>query len=358
MTAVAGVIWLVPFWGKQPPGLRNIHDPDWIMRLGPCLLGIMGIVFGLIPGWVSDNLIEPAVRSFHPSREDIRLALFHGFNIPLLLSAVTLTAGGTIFLFRQPIRSGFESFRNRLPVSFHGLYLSGIERFLQIAVWITGRLQHGSLCGYMVVILVVLAAALWCTWMLAVGSSLRFPEVVGHPAVIGLVVLTGTAAVVAVRAATKLAAVAALGTVGAGVALIFLMFGAPDIAMTQLLVETLTVVIVSIVMLRLPSLHMTPKRPPVVRILHGLLSGSIGLGITLLLMGILAFPLDRSLTGYYETGSYLLAHGRNIVNVILVDFRSLDTLGEITVVVLASWAVTALLRKPGVPDAPLDLSKS
>jgi multicomponent Na+:H+ antiporter subunit A len=143
-----------------------------------------------------------------------------------------------------------------------------------------------------------------------------------------------------------LAAVAALGTVGAGVALIFLIFGAPDIAMTQLLVETLTLVIVSIVMLRLPSLDTGPKRRPAVRILHGILAGSIGLGITFLLMGIIEPPLDRNLTAYYETGSYLLAHGRNIVNVILVDFRSLDTLGEITVVVLASWAVVALIRKP------------
>ena len=346
MTAVAGVIWLVPFGGKLPPGLRDVHDPEWIMRLGPCLLGIIGIVFGMIPGWVSDHLIEPAVHSFHPTREDIRLALFHGFNVPLLLSVITLTAGGTIFMYRRIIRHGFKFFQKRLPVSFHGLYLTGMEKFLAAAGWVTGRWQHGSLTGYLGVILVVLAAAIWWPWIWYGGSPLRFPEIAGFWSVTGLVALTGGASVVAVRAATKLAAVAALGTVGAGVALIFLIFGAPDIAMTQLLVETLTLVIVSIVMLRLPSLDTGPKRRPAVRILHGILAGSIGLGITFLLMGIIEPPLDRNLTAYYETGSYLLAHGRNIVNVILVDFRSLDTLGEITVVVLASWAVVALIRKP------------
>jgi multicomponent Na+:H+ antiporter subunit A len=128
------------------------------------------------------------------------------------------------------------------------------------------------------------------------------------------------------------------------VALIFLIFGAPDIALTQLLVETLTVVIVSMVLFRLPPIDAVRKRNRARNLFNAVLSLSIGLLVATVLMGVLTVPLDRSLTDFFEDYSYIAAHGRNIVNVILVDFRSLDTLGEICVVVLAAWAGVALMR--------------
>jgi multicomponent Na+:H+ antiporter subunit A len=140
-----------------------------------------------------------------------------------------------------------------------------------------------------------------------------------------------------------------LAGVGSGVALIFLVFGAPDIALTQLLIETLTIIIVSLVLLRLPPLEgpKAPHLPPH----HGRRPGA-GAGCLIVAPadGSLQRPLDRTLTAFFESQSYLAAHGRNIVNVILVDFRSLDTLGEITVVVLAAWAAVALIRKTKEPS--------
>ena len=162
---------------------------------------------------------------------------------------------------------------------------------------------------------------------------------------VGLVVLISAATVVVITAKKRLAAIGGLGGVGAGVALTFLVFGAPDIALTQLLVETLTVIIVSLVLLKLPSIESAKKRSVPRRTVDAVLSLAAGLLIASLLMGIGSTPLDRSLTTFFEAQSYLTAHGRNIVNVILVDFRSLDTLGEITVVVLAAWASVALIRK-------------
>ena len=130
-------------------------------------------------------------------------------------------------------------------------------------------------------------------------------------------------------------------------ALIFLVYGAPDIALTQLLVETLTVIIVSLILLRLPPLKLPKKVRLSRRIVDIALSLTTGLLITTLLIAVVnREPLDLSLTTFYEAQSYLVAHGRNIVNVIIVDFRALDTLGEITVVVLAAWAALALIRGP------------
>jgi multicomponent Na+:H+ antiporter subunit A len=117
------------------------------------------------------------------------------------------------------------------------------------------------------------------------------------------------------------------------------------VALTQLLVETLTVIIVAIVLLRLPDLHDRACHDRPVRIADGLLAAAAGTVVTIMLLQAGALPLDRTVTAFYEQQSLTAAHGRNIVNVILVDFRALDTLGEITVVALAGWAAFALIRR-------------
>jgi multicomponent Na+:H+ antiporter subunit A len=160
--------------------------------------------------------------------------------------------------------------------------------------------------------------------------------------VIGIITL---AVVVVVSARTRLLAVCSLGVVGAGIAMLFLMYGAPDVALTQLLVETLTVIIVSIILLRLPDFKSRHPLSPAVKFGNSLLAIGIGVLITTLILAVHQTELDRSVTHFFESNSYTVAHGRNIVNVILVDFRSFDTLGEITVVALAGLASFALIRK-------------
>jgi multicomponent Na+:H+ antiporter subunit A len=153
------------------------------------------------------------------------------------------------------------------------------------------------------------------------------------------------AVAVVVRTKTRLLAICSLGVVGAGIAMLFAMYGAPDVALTQLLVETLTVIIVSLVLLRLPRLKARPPRMPAGKIWNGILGVAMGALITALILAVNQIDLERSLTDFFEANSYIAAHGRNIVNVILVDFRSLDTLGEITVVALAGLACYALIQK-------------
>jgi multicomponent Na+:H+ antiporter subunit A len=130
--------------------------------------------------------------------------------------------------------------------------------------------------------------------------------------------------------------------VGIGVALIFIMFSAPDVAITQLLVETLSIVLVAVVMLKLPQLGM--RRDTVARPFHLALSVVVGALVTLVLIGVVQGDLDRRLTTYFEVTSWPEAFGANIVNVILVDFRAIDTFGEIAVVVIAALASYGLLR--------------
>jgi multicomponent Na+:H+ antiporter subunit A len=161
-------------------------------------------------------------------------------------------------------------------------------------------------------------------------------------AVLGLVLVVG--------ARTRLMGILALGVQGAAVALLFLFYGAPDLGFTQFMVEIVSVVILALVMTRL-RLDARDPRPLEDWARDGAIAVFAGLSVTLLLFRVLEEPLSEALPEFFEAASLPLAHGRNVVNVILVDFRGLDTLGEIAVVFTAGIAVLALVR--GVTKRPV-----
>jgi len=350
MTAVAAIILITPFLGRRPLAMAQICEVPWTMRLGPAIMGGIGVVFGIIPAWVSEYLIQPAVFAYHPAREKIRMAVFHGFNLPLLLSMITLATGGLIYWQRIRLRSFIQTRMERLWITTPGIYQSILDLFIKSAGWFTRTLQNGSLHTYISIILMALAVIVGRAWFVHIPGVFMIFDINDHWLAAGLCGFILLASGVVVTARQRLAAIGGLGGAGAGVALIFLIFGAPDIALTQLLVETLTVVIVSMVLFRLPPIDTVPKRTRTRNLFNAVLSLGIGLLVTTILMGVLTMPLDRSITDFFEDYSYISAHGRNIVNVILVDFRSLDTLGEICVVVLAAWAGVALMRSKKQED--------
>ncbi len=142
-----------------------------------------------------------------------------------------------------------------------------------------------------------------------------------------------------VLAKSRLTAITALGGIGAGIAIIFVLFGAIDVAMTQLFVEILVVIFIAIAMVRLPSQDPIPFKA-----LNAVVALSLGVVVTLATLSVLGTPLDLSLTLFFEEASVPEAYGHNIVNVILVDFRGFDTMGEIAVIVIAGVSAVAALR--------------
>jgi multicomponent Na+:H+ antiporter subunit A len=141
---------------------------------------------------------------------------------------------------------------------------------------------------------------------------------------------------------SRLAAVAALGVVGLSFSLLFLFYSAPDLAMTQFSVDTLTVILFVLVLYKLPKyLNLSENY---LRIKHGILSISFGVLITLLILRVLSEPKNTEISEYYAENAYKLAHGKNIVNVILVDFRGIDTMIEISVLIVAALGVFGLLK--------------
>jgi multicomponent Na+:H+ antiporter subunit A len=158
----------------------------------------------------------------------------------------------------------------------------------------------------------------------------------------GVVVLALIGLAIVVLAPTLLVAILALGVQGTAVALLYLLAGAPDLSFTQFMVETLSVVVLALVMVRL-RLGDYVRRTAGVAARDAVLAIACGGGVTAVLLAILARPFDPRLSDFFTASAVALAHGRNVVNVILVDFRALDTLGEITVVMTAGVAVVALL---------------
>jgi len=319
------------------------------MWFGPLLLSCIGLGFGLIPDWVGRWLIQPAVISFHPTREVIQLKLFYGFNEPLLLSMITLCLGGLIYWGRRKIRKFVRQFIGYLPLTLSRVF----DWFLDSVAWVADRqtriLQNGSLFRYLSIIIGTLLLLLG--WAMISWRGLVFTlDASTISAWHGMLALSMLVAIaVVIRSRSRLLSICALGVVGAGIALIFLSFGAPDVALTQLLVETLTLIIAAIVLLRLPQMLSGPPISINKQRLRLILSIGCGLVVTVLLVLISNQTPDRTITEFYEKASYVKAHGRNIVNVILVDFRSLDTLGEMIVVAASAIASISLIKRKRTP---------
>ena len=188
---------------------------------------------------------------------------------------------------------------------------------------------------------------LGCALLLPMIFGNELPNLPVFPVVrfydLAMVLIAAVGIVAVVMAKDRLTAIVSLGIQGFAVAVIYLLYGAPDLSFTQFMVETLSVVILALVMTKL-NLSVEDHRPTPAKMVDLTIAAAVGAGFTLLLLKVLEGNLDHALPEFFAEFSYAIAHGRNIVNVILVDFRGVDTLGEIGVVMIAGLAILALIR--------------
>jgi multicomponent Na+:H+ antiporter subunit A len=352
MFAVAGVVALRPFWGRARGALPKApHEGPWQMLVGPVVLSVLGLLLGLMPWLKQQFLVSPGVDAVL-GREDAarELRLWAGVNLALVLSLVTFAAGLLLYVFHRTLRAGLAWIGARAPSLDVGWdrFLDGVKA---LAAWQTRVIQTGRLVDYMAMTFATLLAALVAALIWAEPGPVPFevPRLMVKEWATAVLILAGTGVVLTTN--SRITAIAGLGVVGIGVALIFITYSAPDVAITQLLVEVLVVVLVALAILKLPSLGPEPGRP---RLLHGALALGVGGAVSVVMLHVVEGPLNRRLTDFFEIASWPEAFGRNIVNVILVDFRALDTFGEIAVVAVAALAALALLRTRTPPDAPPD----
>jgi multicomponent Na+:H+ antiporter subunit A len=315
----------------------------------PAILSLLTVAYGVWPASV-DAWIQPYAALFAATTPDAgtpagqagHLALWHGFTPALGLTAVTFALGMAMYFGRNVVARA----QDRVPGWIDGdrAYQHTIGALDDAAVWITGRTQRGSLYFYLAVILTV-ACVLPLAAMLAANKplpdSLYFIDphsplqlVAGAGIVIG--------ALAAVKANKRFLAVLMVSVTGYGIALMFALQGAPDLALTQMLVETIILVAFVLAMRSLPAelRDRTGGKYRVVRVIIGLAFGTTMIFAAIYAMGArVAAPVSLEFPRLaYEGGG-----GLNIVNVTLVDIRVWDTFGEIAVLALAATGVASLI---------------
>jgi len=344
-TAVAILSGIKPFVGKRVETPHEPHAPGLALLLGPGVLALLGLAAALLPSLVPGPLVGPAAAATLGGPSEPDLHLWHGWTKELALSAVVVVLGAVLFALRRWARRLVEASAFVDHVGPERVYGAGLACLNAVAKGQTRVLQNGYLRSYLFITMATAAGlvgyTLWSRGEVTLqGVSL---DVRWYELMVGL--LIAVAAIAAAVAKNRLMTIAALGLAGYGVSVMFVMFGAPDLAMTQIAIETLTVILFALVFRRLPDFRSISNRGQKIR--DVCVAGLAGALMTVLVLVASRVQIGSGISSWFGENSYTKGHGRNVVNVILVDFRAIDTMGEITVLAVAAIGVFALLR-PGL----------
>ncbi len=332
------------FFGPRQETPKHAHEGPLGMLVGPALLALLSILLAWPPLiGVVDVLLSAAASASFGAPVPVHLAFWHGVNLPLILSVVAITAGIVLYWQRQR----FWALQQRVPagLTLNRVYDGALVGLNRLAVGVTRTLQTGTLRHYLMMILGTLGVLV--LWALLTGDSLNWliyfdlSQVAAYEVAAALLMIVAAVAVVFMR--SRLGAIAALGTVGFLMSFFFVIYSGPDLALTQLLVETLTVIILLLVFYFLPRFFEDRSSLPNRWRDVGIAAG-VGVLVTTLVILVVPINLSPTISSFYVENSLAKAYGANIVNVILVDFRGLDTLGEITVLTIAALGITGMLK--------------
>ena len=350
MLVIAAAVAIKPFFGPKVETPKSAHEGPLLLFAGPVVLSLTGLGLAIIAHTTGVLFVGPTLSSLIGEFKQVDLHLWPTkINAPLILSLITIGTGIVLFTQLDRLRTIIANTLEAIgwgPDKGFDQFVAGI---VNVSTGVTRIVQGGSMQTYMVLtfifvgLTVLLPGYLTNSW----PAMPKVPDYRFYEWGILAIAVLGLVAVLISK--TRLTAIVSLGIQGFAVALIFMMFGAPDLSFTQFMVETLSVVILALVMTRLnltPSDHRTTGSA----IFTGIIAISVGLGLSLTLLAITQQPFDTRLSDFFTEYSRAIAHGRNIVNVILVDFRGFDTLGEIAVVALAGLCVLALIRVKTKPD--------
>lgn len=332
-----------PFFGKLPKEFEKIKKPNFYLWFPPVLLSALTLLFGIVPSIIDHSILKSATISVLGTSTQMYLSLWHGFNLVLLLSAITIVLGILLYFVIKPSSrnesrlKGLDDFSPQTVLTSIAL---GIRWF---AFRYTRFFHNGYLRVYIMFIVIfftgIVGYKLFADVPLRVNtedlSAFRIYEfTVFVITIIAIYFITSTT--------SRLTSIAALGVIGYSICLIFVFYGAPDLAMTQFAIDTLTVVLFVLVLFKLPPfLKFTNKK---IQFRDGVISVCFGILISLITLQALVSPADKSVSKFYADNAYILAKGKNVVNVILVDFRGFDTMIETIVLSIAAVGVYSILK--------------
>lgn len=346
MIVTAGLVFVKPFLGRRTEAAGHAHEAPVSLWLGPVVLAGIGLGLGVFSGALERWFVAPVAASLTGAPMDVHVYLWGGFTVPLALSAVTVALGALMYLGWPRVKAALDGIAGALGYDSDRGWDRILKGLVAIALLQTRVIQSGYLRHYIMFTIGFTTLAVGGTMVVkeaGVAPSLNAMLTAPYAAwALSLTVVAATVA--AVMAESRLVAILSLGVVGVVIALIFLLYGAPDVAITQFMVETLVVIIVALVLARLPRLtaFARPDRRSAVR--DGVIAVAFGAVVTAVMLAVIDLPVPLDLSAYFAERSYTEGFGRNVVNVILVDFRAMDTLGEILVVATAGLGAFALLK--------------
>lgn len=327
----------VPADGPDPAATKPLSP---LTLAGPVVLAVAGIVLGLLAPSLLSPVVSAVVSHIHGVDVVFSLKLWHGFQSALFLSIVTLVSGW--WVFRATTVSGGENRTSRLLGFFEGAYEACYAGLMSGTALLSGKLQSGDLRAYLRYFFSGVLLLVGYNWWQSGFALVSIPENAGPVPWVEWLLLPIMVVFLWLIVSThsRIFALLALAVIGLAVAFLFARLGAPDLALTLLLVETFTIVLFIHMIRGLPPLRsIVPLRG---RLLDIAIACGVGIMMTLLVLKAHAVQTHPTIANTLTEWSYAMAKGKNVVNVILVDFRALDTLGEITVIALAAVGVNML----------------
>jgi len=363
-TSFAGQAWVVPvlatigallsaaysfryaaglFFGARRTGdVASPHDPGAAMLGPPALLVAIALGLGLMPMTLAGPLVAAAAGAVTAGRAaEPHLALWHGINLPLGMSIVAVALGAALLWRRAPVAAWVAG---RSWPDAKRLFDAGMAAGVAATRRVSLAVHGASLQRYLLMVIVVavaLGAQAAFIHGLPAGGRARLPA--GPAAVVAWFVLVAATLTVVVAQRRRYLALVFISVIGLVVALTFVHLSAPDLALTQIAVEVVTI------LLMLLALHLLPKLPPRLsstrrRARDAAVAVAAGVGTGWLAWGMMTRDVVASVSAYHWANSYSGGGGKNVVNVTLVDFRAFDTLGEIIVLGIAGLTIFALLE--------------
>lgn len=326
---------------------KVVHEAPIGMLISPIILVAFVIGIFFFPNVIGMNLIAPAMQAVLPeyviNYKDFEISPWHGFKTELFMTIGVILVGILLYYTLKRWKKIYSLFPKRITIN--GLYHSIDNGLTPYSKKMTDLYMTGYFRDYLVYILAFM--------IVLVGGSLIFNGTINlhlteqgsvewFEIILLLAIVAG--AVICLKATSRLTALIAIGLVGYLVALLFVNFGAPDLALTQLVVETITTALFLLAFRHLPQMKLEKTKPRFKRV-NALIAAGVGILVTTLILSVSSQKSEYSISPYYEN-SYELAGAKNIVNAILVDFRGFDTMFEIVVLLMCGIGVYVLIKIP------------
>ncbi len=343
LVAAGFMAGIKPFAGPLPEPFKKIHLPYTSMWLPPLILALGGILLGIMPDYAGSLFSLQAANAIFGADTQLHLKIWHGFNTVLVLSLVTLAAGIFIYMINKPGKERLNFVKKLNHLSPEYIMGKSVDAFFRFSEWYTGKFHNGYLRSYHLQIILfaeaLLAYKLWLSGPIEIDFFSLAMLSVYEVAIVAILI---GALIMMLTTRTRLTAVVSMSVIGYCICLMFVFYSAPDLAMTQFTIDTLTTVLFVLVLYKLPPfLNLGTKKER-----YRDIAVSLIFGIILCMVALQAHhePIVTATSNFYGDAAYTEAKGKNVVNVILVDFRGIDTLFETVVLSIGAIGVYNLLR--------------